>query len=62
MLESLPYAENWKNLANYKWDVIGISETRWPGTGEVTTDNGHNLFYIGQDKVKSNGIRFLVRK
>ena len=30
-----------RELDRYRWDVIGLSEIRWLGTGEETTDNGH---------------------
>ena len=36
-----------REIERYRWDVIGMSEIRWLGTGEETTDNGHTLLYSG---------------
>ena len=36
-----------KELSRYKWDVIGLAETRLTGDGELTTEEGHNLYYSG---------------
>ena len=36
-----------RELERYKWHIIGLSEIRLTGSGELTTD-GHKLFYRGQ--------------
>ena len=36
-----------KELSRYKWDVIGLAETRLTGDGELTTEEGHKLYYSG---------------
>ena len=41
-----------RELENYKWDIIGLSEVRWKGTGEEVSDNGHTFLYSGQIKKK----------
>ena len=51
-----------RELDRYRWDVIGLSEIRWLGTGEETTDNGHTLLYSGQEKLKRHEVGFLIRK
>ena len=48
-------------LDRYQWDIVGLSETRMSGHGELTTDSGHKLFYSG--KVKHfKGVGLIVRK
>ena len=42
--------------------MIGLSEIKWTGTGEETTDNGHKFFYSGHEKLKRHGVGFLIRK
>ena len=37
-----------RELDNYKWDIIKLAETRWKGTGEEITDNGHIFLYSGK--------------
>ena len=32
-------------LSRYKWDIVGLSETRLNGCGELTTNEGHNIYY-----------------
>ena len=51
-----------KELDRYKWDIIGLAETKWVGTREETTDNGHKFFYSGHEKLKRHGVGFLIRK
>ena len=48
-------------LDRYQLDIVGLSETRMTGSGELTTDAGHKLFYSGQDK-HFEGVGFIVRK
>ena len=50
-----------RELENYKWDIIGLSEVRWKGTGELS-DNGHTFLYSGQNRLKRNGVGFLIMK
>ena len=51
-----------RELDRYRWDVIGLAEIRWIGTGEEITDHGHKFFYSGHDKLKRYGVEFLIRK
>ena len=49
-------------LDNLKWNVMGISEMRWTGTGEYTTDEGHKVWYCGLEKKRQHGVCFIVEK
>ena len=48
-------------LSRYKWDVIGLAETRLTGDGELTTEEGNKLYYSGQGK-HYEGVGFMVKK
>ena len=50
-----------KELSRYKWDVIGLAETRLTGDGELATEEGHKLYYSGQGK-HYEGVGFMVKK
>ena len=34
---------------HYTWNVVSLVEIRWPGTGEFCTEEGHNIWYIGEE-------------
>ena len=44
-------------FARYKWDILGLTEVIWTGIGEIITDEGHTLWYSGEDsKQQHSGI------
>ena len=47
-------------LERYKWNVIGLAETRWTGAGEITTEEGRKLWYSGEENEHVKGVGFLV--
>ncbi|WP_353805871.1 hypothetical protein, partial [Acinetobacter baumannii] len=49
-------------LDHYQWNILGISELRWKGLGETTTDKGHKLYFSGRDDRHEHGVGFLVHK
>ena len=42
-------------------DILGISELRWTGMGEFTSDD-HYIYYCGQESLRKNGVALLVNK
>ena len=40
-----------KEMKGYGIEVLGISETRWKGTGSVTLQSGEKMVYVGNDEV-----------
>ena len=48
-------------LSRYKWDIVGLSETRLNSCGELTTNEGHKIYYSGREK-HQEGVGFIVRK
>ena len=49
-------------LQHYRWDVIGLSEVRWTNFGEMRTDEGHKIWFSGDDTKHQHGVAFIVRK
>ena len=49
-------------LKGYRWDILGLSEVRFTGFGEMTTDEGHKMWYSGHDTLHRQGVAFLVHK
>jgi hypothetical protein len=45
MLESSGLSQVLKEMANYKLDLLGLSEKRWRGRGELITAAGELLLY-----------------
>ena len=48
-------------MERYKWNVIGLAETRWTGAGEITTE-GHKIWYSGEENEHGKGFGFMVHK
>ena len=42
-------------------DVLGISELKWAGMDEFTSDD-HYIYYCGQESLKRNGVAIIVNK
>jgi exonuclease III len=49
-------------LQRYKWDIIGLAEVRWTGFGETSTDEGHKIWFSGDQSKHQYGVGFIVRK
>ena len=42
-------------------DILGISEIRWTGMGELNSDD-HYIYYYGQESLRRNGVATMVNK
>ena len=42
-------------------DILGISELRWTGMGELNSDD-HYIYYCGQESLRRNGVAIIVNK
>ena len=42
-------------------DILGISELRWIGMGEFSSDD-HYIYYYGQESLRRNGVAIIVNK
>ena len=42
-------------------NILGISELKWTGMGEVNSEN-HCIYYCGQESLRRNGVALVVNK
>ena len=49
-------------LKCYHWDITGLSEVRWTGSSETSTEDGHKIWFSGGEKKHQHGVAFTVRK
>ena len=49
-------------MQRYKWNILGITEMRWLNTGEVVLDEGHKVWWSGNEKRHEGGVGFMVHK
>ena len=50
-----------QEMAGMNIDILGISELKWTGTGEFTSDD-HYTYYCGQESLRRNGVAIIVNK
>ena len=46
-------------------DILGISELKWTGMGELNSDDHYTYYYIyycGQESLRRNGVAIIVNK
>ena len=48
-------------MARMNIDILGISELKWTGMGELNLDD-HYSYYCGQESLRRNGIAIIVNK
>ena len=50
-----------QEMARVNVDILGISELKWTGMGEFSSD-GHYIYYCGQESLRRNGVAIMVNK
>ena len=50
-----------QEMARVNIDILGISELKWTGMGEVNSDD-HYIYYCGQESLRRNGVAIMVNK
>ena len=50
-----------QETARAKVDILGISELKWTGMGEFTSDD-HYIYYCGQESLRRKGVAIMVNK
>ena len=50
-----------QEVARVNIDILGISELKWTGMGELNSD-GHYIYYCGKESLRRNGIAIIVNK
>ena len=43
-----------QEMARVNIDILGISELKWTGMGELNSDD-HYIYYCGQESLRRNG-------
>ena len=47
--------------ARVNTDILGISELKWTGMGECSSDD-HYIYYCGQESLRRKGVAITVNK
>ena len=47
-------------MARVNVDILGISELKWTGMGEFTSDD-HYIYYCRQESLRRNGVAIMVQ-
>ena len=50
-----------QHMARVKVNILGISELKWTGMGELNSDD-HFIHYCGQESHRRNGVAIIVNK
>ena len=50
-----------QEMARVNVDIIGMSELKWTGMGELNSDD-HYIYYRGQESLRRNGVALIVNK
>ena len=48
-------------MARVSIDILGISELKQTGIGEINSDD-HYIYYCGQESLRRNGVAIMVNK
>jgi Reverse transcriptase (RNA-dependent DNA polymerase)/Endonuclease/Exonuclease/phosphatase family len=64
MMEATKLAQIAREFRSYKLELLGLSETRWKGSGERRLSTGETLLYCGKPETEdhSSGVGFLLSK
>ena len=50
-----------QEMARVKVNILGISELKWTGIGEFSSDN-HCIYYCGQESLRRNAVAIMVNR
>ena len=50
-----------QEMARVNVDILGISELKWTGMGEFSSDDDY-IYYCGQESLRRNGVAIMVNK
>ena len=50
-----------QEMARVNVNILGISELKWPGMGELNSDD-HYIYYYGQESLRRHGVAIMVNK
>ena len=49
-----------QEMARVNVDILGISELKWTGMGEINSED-HYIYYCGQQSLTRNGVAIMVK-
>ena len=49
-------------MSRYHWNIVGLCEVFWKNFGEMSTDDGHKVYFSGEEGKHEYGVGFLVHK
>ena len=49
-------------MSRYHLNTVGLCEMRWKNFGEMSTDDGHKVYFSGEEGKREYGVGFLVHK
>ena len=49
-------------MSRYHWNIVGLCEMRWKNFGEMSTDDGHKVYFSGEEGKHEYGVGFLAHK
>ena len=50
-----------QETARVNVDILGVSELKWTGMGELNSDD-HYIYYCGQESLRGNAVAIMVNK
>ena len=50
-----------QEMARVTIDILGMSELKWTGMGELNSDN-HYIYYCWQESLRRNGVDIIINK
>ena len=59
--ESRQIGSGQQEMASVNVNILGISELKWTGMGEFSSDN-HYIYYYGQEFLRRNGVALTVNR
>ena len=49
-------------MSRYHWNIVGLCEMRWKNFGEMSTYDGHKVYFSGEEDRHWYGVGDLVHK
>ena len=49
-------------MSRYHWNKVGLCEMRWNNFSEMSTDDGHKVYFSREEGKHEYGVGFLVHK
>ena len=62
MYEIGKLAQITSEMKRYNLHILGISESRWTGSGRLTTGDKHTVLYSGREDSHHSGVALIIRK